>query len=92
MDADLIYVSSVDLSNFKEKLLKLSQTLIQCYETISRGLTTLGEDWQDQKYGQFVEEFKASKEKIRTIGKQYEQWANGHLSRKIDEAIEYENS
>ena len=92
MDANLIYVSSEELSNFKSKLLKLSQTLLDCYETISRGLITLGEDWQDHKYVQFTEDFKASKEKIRLIGEQYELWAKGHLSRKIEEAMEYENS
>jgi hypothetical protein len=90
MDENDIIVSSEELQKFKDKLLKLSKVLKECYETISRGLTTLGETWQDPKYEKFVEDFKTSKEKIRTIGEQYELWANGHLSRKIDEAIDYE--
>jgi len=92
MDADLMDVSSEELTNFKEKLLKLSKALFEFYEAITRGLNTLGHDWQDQKYEQFVGDFKASKEKIRTISEQYEQWANGHLTRKIEEAIDYEIS
>jgi hypothetical protein len=86
------YVSSEQLSEFKDKVLRLSKTLVECHETLTRQLSILGNTWQDTKYEQFVEEFKSSKEKILLIGEQYEQWANGYLTNHIEKAIDYEVS
>jgi uncharacterized protein YukE len=92
MDANLIYVSSEELSSFQVKLRNLSQTLSEARNTILNGLNTLGNDWQDRKYQQFVDDFRASEQKLMAIAQKYEEWANGHLQRKIDEAIAYEIS
>lgn len=85
-------VSSEEVIAFKDKLLELSQALKDCYDTISNGLTVLGQDWQDIKYEQFVDEFKSSKEEILEIGERYEQWSKGYLEQKIQDIIDYENS
>ncbi|GHV55845.1 hypothetical protein FACS1894182_01060 [Bacteroidia bacterium] len=92
MDANLIYVSSGDLTTFQVKLRNLSQAIFEARQDILNGLSSLGNDWQDQKYQQFVDEFKASEQKMYAIAEKYRDWANGHLQRKIDEAIEYEIS
>ena len=92
MDANLIYVSSEELTTFQVKLKNLSQVLSEARNTILNGLNTLGNDWQDQKYQQFVDEFRASEQKLQAIADKYQDWANGHLQRKIDEAIAYEIS
>lgn len=85
-------VSSGEVIAFKDKLVKLSQVLKECHDTISNGLAMLGQDWRDVKYEQFVEEFKSSKEEILEIGERYEQWSAGYLAQKIQDIIDYENS
>ena len=92
MDANLIYVSSGELTTFQVKLKNLSQVLHEARTTILNGLNSLGSDWQDQKYQQFVDEFRASEQKLGAIAQKYQDWATGHLQRKIDEAIAYEIS
>jgi len=84
------YVSSEQLSEFRDKVLKLSKTLVECHETLTRQLSTLGNTWRDTKYEQFAEDFKSSKEKILLIGEQYEQWAKGYLTNHIEICLEYE--
>jgi len=92
MDASGIHVTSEKLTTFQVKLKNLSQVLSEARNTILFGLFHLGNDWQDQKYQQFIDEFKASEQKLQAIAEKYQDWANGHLQRKIDEAIAYEIS
>jgi hypothetical protein len=87
---DGAYVSSYELTNLRDKILKLSKTLDECYETITRQTNTLGNTWRDSKYELFVEDFRASKEKIRSISEDYEKWAKGYLTKHIELCLIYE--
>jgi len=92
MEQSTIYVSSEELKNFQTKLRQLAKTLDEYYNVLSNGLHALNDKWKDAKFDEFDREFKAHKEKIKQISEKYEQWATGHLQRKIEEAIAYEKS
>ena len=92
MSDGLIHVSSEELLDFQGKLRKLSQDLKTMQETISSGLSRLGQDWRDPKYDQFCEEFKASEQKLIEISERYREYADQHLQLKIEQARDYENS
>ena len=50
----------------------------------------MNEDWKDDKYEEFEQEFKSSKEEIREIAMKYEQWANSYLPPRIEVTKEAE--
>ncbi len=84
MDATLTQVSSEQLIVLQTELKQLSKNLMETYETVSLGLKNLSEDWKDDKYEEFEQEFKSSKEEIREIAEKYEQWANSYLPPRIE--------
>ncbi len=90
MDATLTQVSSEQLIVLQAELKQLSKNLLETYDTLSQGLKNLNEDWKDDKYDEFEQEFKSSKEEIREIAMKYEQWANSYLPPRIEVTKEAE--
>ena len=88
MDINDVDVNYIKMTEFKDRLLELSKDLFESYESISRSLTKLGVDWRDHKFDEFKEEFRPIMENILTISEQYEQWANGYLTEKIDNLVD----
>lgn len=91
MDATLTQVSSEQLIVLQAELKQLSKNLLETYDKLSQGLKNLNEDWKDDKYDEFEQEFKSSKEEIRDIAEKYEQWANSYLPPRIDAIKEAES-
>ena len=92
MEDTLTQVSSAQLITLQTELKQLSKNLKETYETLSFELKDLGEDWQDEKYEEFVQEFKSSKEEIREIAEKYEQWADSYLPPRIEITQEAERT
>jgi gas vesicle protein len=84
MENTLTQVSSEQLVILQAELKQLSKNLMETYNTVSQGLKNLGEDWKDDKYDEFEQEFKSSKEEIREIAEKYEEWANTYLPLRIE--------
>lgn len=92
MDQSTIFVSSDELKRFQNKLRQLSKMLEDYHNVLTRNMRALNEKWKDRKFEEFDKDFKASKKKVKQISEKYKEWADGHLQRKIEEAIEYEKS
>ena len=84
MDATLTQVSSEQLIALQTELKQLSKNLMETYDTVSLGLKNLSEDWKDDKYDEFEQEFKSSREEIREIAEKYEEWADKYLLPRIE--------
>lgn len=84
MNNTLTQVSSEQLEVLQTELKQLSANLMETYETVSLGLKNLSEDWKDDKYDEFEQEFKSSKEEIKEIAEKYEQWADTYLPPRIE--------
>jgi gas vesicle protein len=84
MNDTLTQVSSEQLINLQTELVQLSKNLMETYDTISMGLKNLNEDWKDDKYEEFEQEFKSSKEEIREIAEKYDEWAKNYLPSRIE--------
>lgn len=84
MEATLTQVSSEQLITLQTELKQLAANLLETYDTLSQGLKNLNEDWKDDKYEEFEQEFKSSKEEIREIAERYEQWAGSYLPPRIE--------
>ncbi|MCL2073471.1 MAG: hypothetical protein FWH18_06110 [Marinilabiliaceae bacterium] len=90
MENSLITVSSKQLEVLQTELIQLSINLKNTYEELSFQLKGLAEDWKDDKYDEFDNEFKSSREEIIEISEKYENWANSYLPPRIDITKEYE--
>ena len=84
MEDTLTQVSSEQLIVLQSELKQLSKNLMETYDKLSYGLKNLNEDWKDDKYEEFEQEFKSSKEEIREIAEKYEQWADSYLPPRIE--------
>lgn len=86
------YVSSKSLRQLQTDLISLSERLQEIYDLLKTNETKLAEDWRDDKYDEFEEDFKYSREKITEMSKRYDYWANGYLPPIIEIVEEYEKS
>jgi uncharacterized protein YukE len=84
MESTLTQVNSEQLITLQTELKQLSRNLFETYDTLSTGLKNLNEDWKDDKYDEFEQEFKSSKEEIREMAEKYEEWANAYLPPRIE--------
>ncbi|MDR0540983.1 MAG: hypothetical protein LBH19_02095 [Dysgonamonadaceae bacterium] len=84
MNDTLTQVSSGQLIHLQAELVQLSKNLMETYDTLSMGLKNLNEDWKDDKYEEFEQEFKSSKEEIREIAEKYDEWAKTYLPPRIE--------
>ncbi|MBO8472626.1 MAG: hypothetical protein IAB81_03240 [Bacteroidetes bacterium] len=86
------YVSSKSLIQLQTDLISLSERLQEIYDLLKNNETELGEDWLDEKFVEFEEEFKSSREKITEMSERYNYWANKYLPPIIETVQRYENS
>ena len=91
MEDTITQVSSEQLINLQTELKQLSVNLMETYDKLSYGLKNLNEKWKDDKYEEFEQEFKSSKEEIREIAEKYGEWADTYLPPRIELAKEAEN-
>lgn len=79
-----VEVSSEALISLQGDLNNLSQKLQDLYEELQCAMSSLHEDWRDEKYDEFEEEFRSSKEMISELSDKYKEWANGYLPPRIE--------
>lgn len=86
------HVSSKSLIELQSNLLKLSDELNNTYDTLRSREADLGEAWMDDKFAEFEEDFRSSRELILELSEKYRFWANKYLPPYIELAIEYEKA
>lgn len=84
------HVSSRSLIELQSNLRRLSERLNETYETLRNNEVKLGESWMDDKFSEFEEEFKSSRELISELSEKYLHWANYYLPPYIELALKYE--
>ena len=87
-----VEVSSKALIDLQGDLNNLSDNLQELYEMLATAMSALNEDWKDEKYDEFEQEFRSSKELIGELSDKYRVWANQYLPPRIEIIIEIENS
>lgn len=85
-------VSSKALIELQANLISLSKELKELYDILCNNMSALSEDWRDEKFSEFEEGFRPSKELILELSEKYAQWANQYLPPRIEATIEIENS
>ena len=88
----VVEVSSKALIDLQGDLNNLSDNLQELYEMLATAMSALNEDWKDEKYDEFEQEFRSSKELIGELSDKYREWANQYLPPRIEIIIEAENS
>lgn len=88
----MTYVSSKALIGLQTELKKLSDNLKDLYDSLSQAITTVNEGWQDEKYDDFVNEFRSSKEMVIELSDKYKEWADSWLPPRIKQALLYEGA
>lgn len=83
------HVSPECLIELQDNLRKLSQELNNTYETLRSNEANLGETWMDDKFSEFEDDFKSSRELILELSEKYLHWANVYLPPYIEKAIDY---
>ncbi len=86
------YCSSKILIDLQSNLLSLSDRLQETYEFLRGNESQLGESWLDDKFSEFEDEFKSSRELIIELSERYKEWANKYLPPYIEIMIEYEKA
>ncbi len=84
------YVSSKSLIELQSDLNKLSERLMEIYDLINQNISSVHEDWTDNKFDEFNENFKPSNDLIQELSEKYKDWAMNYLPPRIEEAIAYE--
>ncbi len=84
------HVGSKPLIELQSNLRKLSESLNETYETLKNNEANLGESWLDDKFSEFEEDFKSSRELISELSEKYLHWANNYLPPIIELALKYE--
>ncbi len=87
-----VEVSSKALIDLQGDLNNLSDNLQELYEMLATAMSALNEDWKDEKYDEFEQEFRSSKELISELSDKYRVWANQYLPPRIEIIIDIENS
>lgn len=83
------HVSSQSLIDLQSNLRKLSEKLNETYETLKNNEADLGQSWLDDKFSEFEDDFKSSRELISELSEKYLYWANNYLPPYIELAIKY---
>lgn len=87
-----VEVSSKALISLQGDLNNLSNNLKKLYEVLGQAMSSLNEDWRDEKFDQFENEFRSCKELIIELSEKYHEWANQYLPPRIELIIEAENA
>mgnify|MGYP003290679101 CR=1 FL=1 len=91
MGADTIAkVKWEDLEVLQSEINAIADKISDLRETISQAITVVGEDWQDDKFEDFVDAYNAYKAKMEDISNEYHRYANEVLPPFIDWAKQYD--
>lgn len=82
-------VSLKDLEELQSNLRKISLQLDSYDHTIGLAIRSVGENWRDQRYEEFINDFKQHEQKISEISNNYKKWANGYLQEQIESVKNY---
>lgn len=82
--------SSASLTNLRSNLISLSDNLQELYDLLSDNLSALASEWEDEKFAEFDDEFRSSREKIIELAEKYREWANVYLPPRIEKITEAE--
>lgn len=77
-------VSSQALIDLQSDLNKLSGNLKGLYELVVQAMSSLSQEWRDQKFDEFEQEFHSSREMIMELSDKYYEWANQYLPPRIE--------
>ena len=83
---------SAALTELKNDLTHLSQTLHEIYDLMNADMTQVGEAWQDGKYQEFVEGYRPQINKCEEIAQRYSEWCAKVLTPTIDNVIAVEKT
>ena len=92
MASSYLEVGSAGLTELKEDLTSLSQSLHQLFELMNVDMRRVGEAWRDGKYEEFVSGYKPQIQKCENISERYSEWCKRVLEPAIAECIAYEKS
>lgn len=82
--------SSVALINLRSNLISLSDNLQELFDLLSDNLSALASEWEDEKFAEFDDEFRSSREKILLLADKYREWADVYLPPRIEKIIQAE--
>lgn len=83
---------SVALTELKNDLTRLSDTLHTIYDLMSADMTQVGQAWQDGKYQEFVDGYKPQINKCEEISERYKEWCLRVLDPTIENVIAVEKT
>lgn len=79
-----------ELENLQSEIRRISEKIGDLKEVVSQAVTTVGEEWQDSKYEEFVESYDHYKKLMEEISDEYLRYANDVLPPFIEQAKKYE--
>lgn len=85
-------VSSKALIELQANLRSLSKNLKELYDVLCNNMSALSMDWRDEKYNEFEEGFRPSKELVLELSEKYADWANRYLPPRIEVIIKIEEA
>ena len=71
MASSYLEVGSQGLTELKDSLMNLSETLHELFELMNTDMRQVGEEWRDGKYEEFVSGYKPQINKCEEISKRY---------------------
>lgn len=92
MASSYLEVGSEALTNLKDDLIKLSQSLHEVYELMNADMRQVGEAWRDGKYEEFVSGYRPQINKCEEISQRYQEWCKRVLDPAIEECIDIETT
>lgn len=84
--------SSAALAELKTDLTNLSATLREISELLNADMSQVGEAWQDNKYQEFVDNYKPQIQKCENVSVRYNEWCKNVLDPTIDNVIAVEKT
>lgn len=84
-------VSWQDLEILQSEVRRISEKIGDLREVVSQAVTAVGEEWQDDKYDEFVESYDHYKQMMEDISDEYLRYANDVLPPFIEQAKLYES-
>ncbi len=92
MASSFLECGSESLTNLKEDLRKLSESLHEIYDVMNADLSQLGEAWRDGKYEEYVSGYLPYVKKCEEISQRYVDWCTLVLDPAIEKCIAIESS
>lgn len=76
-----------ELTTFKADLMNLAKSIEELYNAMNVDVSHLGEQWQDQKYEEYLEGYMPQLKKVEEISARYSEWCEKVIQPLIDRLI-----